>query len=168
MISTLSMTKYDFENSVESVANNTAKLFQRSFDTELRRNVGVTLNQWHVAGALVLQPGLTQKEIADKLGIEGATLVSIIDKMEKEGLLIRKPDMTDRRANRIYLNSKAESLWQSMAECAPKIRRISTKTILESDIQITFDTLSKISKNLAISFELEKITSYVKTNKRLV
>ena len=167
MISTLSMTKYDFENSVGFIVNNTAKSFQRSLDIELRRNAGVTLSQWRVVGALVLQPGLTQKEIADKMGIEGATLVPVIDKMEKDGLLKRKPDLTDRRPKRIYLTSKADSLWESMTECALKIRRSSTKNISDDDIKITLDTLRKISKNLATSFELEKSVSSVKGNKRI-
>jgi MarR family transcriptional regulator for hemolysin len=161
------MTRYDFENSVGFVVNNTAKSFQRSLDLELRKNVGVTLSQWRVVGALVLQPGLTQKELADKMGIEGATLVPVIDKMEKEGLLKRKQDSTDRRVNRIYLTSKADSLWESMTECALKIRKSSTKNILESDIQITLDTLRKISKNLAASFELDKTPLPVKENKRI-
>jgi len=161
------MTKYDFENSIGFVVNNTAKSFQRSFDIELRRNVGVTLSQWRVVGALVLQSGLTQKEIADKMGIEGATLVPVIDKMEKDGLLKRKPDSTDRRVNRIYLTSKDDSLWESMTECALKIRKSSTKNISESDIQITLDTLRKISKNLATSFELDKTLLSVKVNKRI-
>ena len=160
------MTRYEFENSVGFIVNTTAKSFQRSFDLELRKNVGVTLSQWRVVSALVLQPGLTQKEIADKMGIEGATLVPVIDKMEKEGLLKRKQDSTDRRANRIYLTSKADSLWVSMTDCALKIRKSSTKNISESDIQITLDTLRKISKNLSISFELDKTHLTVKGNKR--
>ena len=167
IISTLSMVKYDFENSVGFIVNNTAKSFQKSLDVELRRNVGVTLNQWRVVGALVFKPGLTQKEIADKMGIEGATLVPVIDKMEKDGLLKRKTDLTDRRANRIYLTPKADSLWESMTECALKIRRSSTKNISDTDIQITLDTLRKISKNLAASFELEKTFSSGKGNKRI-
>ena len=168
MISTLSMIKYDFENSVGFVVNNTAKSFQKSLDIELRRNVGVTLSQWRVIGALVLQPGLTQKEIADKMSIEGATLVPVIDRMEKEGLLKRKPDLTDRRVNRIYLTPKADSLWESMTECALKIRKSSTRNIPENDIQITLDTLRKISKNLANTFELEKTFLPVKGNKRII
>ena len=162
MISTLSMTKYDFENSVGFIVNNTAKSFQRSLDIELRKNSGVTISQWRVVGALVMQPGLTQKEIADKMGIEGATLVPVIDKMEKDGLLKRKLDLTDRRANRIHLTPKADSLWESMTECALKIRKSSTRNISEINLQITLDTLRKISENLALSFELEKTSSSVK------
>jgi len=155
MISHLTMTKYDFENSVGFVVNVTAKAFQKALDAELRKNFGVTLSQWRVIGILVLQPGLTQKEIADKVGIEGATLVPVIDKMEGEGFLKRKPDSKDRRVNRIYLSPKADSLWNSMIESALRIRKISTKDIPEDQIKNTLDTLRKISKNLATHFELD-------------
>ncbi len=156
MISNLSMIKYDFENSMGFVVNMTAKAFQKSFDLELRKNAGVSLSQWRVVGALVVQPGLTQKEIADKVGIEGATLVPVIDKMEKEGLLKRKPDSDDRRVNRIYLTPKADSLWEAMIECALRIRKSSSKNISESDIQTTLETLRKISKNLMVFSDLDK------------
>jgi MarR family transcriptional regulator for hemolysin len=100
------------------------------------------------------------------LGIEGATLVPVIDKMEKEGLLKRRTDSADRRANRIYLTSKADSLWEAMIECALRIRKSSTRNILEDDIQITLDTLRKISKNLATTFELDKTPLPAKGSKR--
>ena len=168
MISILSMIRYDFEKSIGFVVNITAKAFQRSFDIELRKNAGVSLSQWRVVGALVLQPGLTQKEIADKVGVEGATLVPIIDKMEKEGLLKRKLDSSDRRINRIYLTPKADSLWESMIECALRIRKSSTKNISENDIQITLETLRKISKNLTIFSDLEKTVIPVKKIHRTI
>lgn len=159
------MIKYDYENSVGFIVNSTAKSFQRSLDVELRKSVGVTLSQWRVVGALMIHPGMTQKEIADKMGIEGATLVPVIDKMEKDGLLKRKIDLSDRRANRIYLTPKSASLWDSMIECALKIRKFSTKNISENDIKITLQTLRKISENLALSVEEEKIPSSVKGKK---
>ena len=162
------MIRYDFENSMGFVVNMTAKAFQKSFDIELRKNAGVSLSQWRVVGALVMQPGLTQKEIADKVGIEGATLVPILDKMEKEGLLKRKPDSNDRRVNRIYLTQKADSLWESMVECALKIRKSSTKNISETDIQTTLETLRKISQNLASFSEIDKSVVSVKKINRMV
>jgi len=168
IISNLGMIRYDFENSMGFVVNMTAKAFQKSFDIELRKNAGVSLSQWRVVGALVIQPGLTQKEIADKVGIEGATLVPIIDKMEKEGLLKRKPDSSDRRVNRIYLTQKADSLWESMVECALKIRKSSTKNISENDIQTTLETLRKISQNLTSFSEIDKAVVSVKKINRMV
>ncbi len=149
------MAKYDFETSVGFVVNSTAKAFQKVLDMELRKNVGVTISQWRVIVTLIQHPGLTQKEIADKVGIEGATLVPVIDKMEQEGLLKRKPDSKDRRVNRIYLTSKADSLWNSMMECALHIRKTSTKDISEDELETTLETLRKISKNLSEYFEVD-------------
>ncbi|MDE1829031.1 MAG: MarR family transcriptional regulator [Thaumarchaeota archaeon] len=153
------MVKYDFETSVGFVVNSTAKAFQKILDIELRKNVGVTISQWRVVVTLIQHPGLTQKEIADKVSVEGATLVPVIDKMEKEGLLKRKPDSKDRRVNRIYLTPKADSLWNSMLECAIHIRKTSTKGIPESDLATTLETLRKISKNLSDYFEVDAVVS---------
>lgn len=159
------MVKYDFETSVGFIVNSTAKAFQKALDLELRKNVGVTLGQWRVVAILVLQPGLTQKEIADKVGIEGATLVPAIDKMEKDGLLKRKPDSKDRRVNRIYLTQKADSLWNVMTECALRIRKVSTKDIPEDQLKTTLGILRKISKNLATRFEVNTLLTVQKKSK---
>ncbi len=153
------MVKYDFEASIGFVVNNTAKTFQKILDMELRKKVGVTISQWRVVVTLIQHPGLTQKEIADKVGVEGATLVPVIDKMEQEGLLKRKPDSKDRRVNRIYLTSKADSLWNSMLECVLPIKKASTRDISEDDIQTTLATLRKISKNLAEYFEVNTVVT---------
>lgn len=150
------MIKYDFEHSMGFVVNNTAKAFQKALDYELRKNVGVTLSQWRVIVTLVVDPGITQKEIADKVGIESATLVPVIDKMEQDGLLIRKPDSKDRRVNRVYLTPKSNSLWESMLECALRIRKSSAKDIAENDLKTTMETLRKISQNLSLYTDSEK------------
>jgi MarR family transcriptional regulator for hemolysin len=152
------MTKYDFESSVGFVVNNTAKAFQRALDAELRKNVGVTISQWRVISTLSRQPGLTQKEIADRVGIEGSTLVPIIDKMENDGFVKRKLDNQDRRINRIYLTNKADDLWNSMIECALRIRKLSTKEIPEEQIKAMLGVLKKIAKNLTIYFDDTDLT----------
>lgn len=159
------MTKYDFESSVGFVVNNTAKAFQKALDAELRKNVGVTISQWRVISTLTRQPGLTQKEIADRVGIEGSTLVPIIDKMEKDGFVNRKLDNQDRRINRIYLTNKADDLWNSMIECALRIRKLSTKEIPEEQIKTMLEVLKKIAKNLTIYFDDADLTLSVLSKK---
>lgn len=149
----MNVSKYDLESSVGFIVNHTAKAYQKALDAELRNNVGVTLSQWRVIGTLARQPGITQKEIADRVGIEGSTLVPIIDKMEKDGFVKRKLDNEDRRINRIYLTNKADDLWKSMIECALRIRKISTKEIPEAQVKAMLEVLRKISKNLAVYFD---------------
>ncbi len=157
------MAKYDFETSVGFVVNSTAKGFQKALDAELRRRVRVTIYQWRVVVTLIQYPGLTQTEIAEKVGVEGSTLVPVIDKMENEGLLKRKQDSKDRRVNRIYLTPKADSLWNSMLQCAMQIRKVSAKGIPDEDLDTTIRTLKRISKNLADYLEPETVASVEKT-----
>jgi MarR family transcriptional regulator for hemolysin len=147
------MQKYDYENNIGFIVNRTARAFVKAFDTELRDKVGITFGQWKVIVTLINQDGLTQKEIADKLGLEGPTLIPIIDKMEKEGLVIRKVDADDRRNNRIYHTEKADALWDKMLECALRIRQISVNDIPEQNIAVMREVLDKIWLNLRTEFD---------------
>lgn len=149
------MQKYDFENSIGFIVNRAAKAFVKALDSELREKVGVTFGQWKVIVMLVNQDGLTQKEIADKLGLEGPTLIPIIDKMERERLVIRKVDSGDRRNNRIYRTEKVDAaLWDRTLECALKIRQISIRNIPEQNINIARNVLEKVWQNLRIEFDV--------------
>jgi MarR family transcriptional regulator, transcriptional regulator for hemolysin len=149
------MQTYDFENSIGFIVNQAAKAFVKALDAELRQKVGVTVGQWKVMVMLVNQNGLTQKEIAEKLALEGPTLIPILDKMEKEGLVIRKVDPNDRRNNRIYRTEKADTLWDSMIECGLKIREVSIKDIPDENVKIMKDALEKMWQNLRLNFNVD-------------
>lgn len=150
----MQLQSYDFQNSIGFIVNRTAKVFVKALDSELREKVGVTFGQWKVFVMLSMQDGISQKEIANRLGLEAATLIPIIDKMEKEGLVVRQVDQADRRNNRIYRTGKADALWDQMIECALKIRKIAVKDISEKHITIMRDSLGKICENLNIHFNV--------------
>jgi MarR family transcriptional regulator for hemolysin len=148
------MQKYDFQNSIGFIVNKTAKAFVRALDSELREKVGVSVGQWKVMVMLVDQDGLTQKEIAERLGLEGPTLIPIIDKMEKDNLVIRRVDSSDRRNNRIYRTEKANELWNEMVKCAARVRQVSLKDISDANIEITKNVLENVYQNLRNQFDV--------------
>lgn len=52
--------------------------------------------------------GLSQRELADMLRIERATASVMLQKMEKSGIIERRPDSADQRISRIYLSEKGK------------------------------------------------------------
>lgn len=144
------MKKFDYENSIGFIVYSASKMMQKAFDLELRNKTGINLAQSKVIFTLYMQSGPTQREIADMIGVETPTLVPIIDKLEEDGYVKRKPDATDRRIKRIYATAKTDSLWDLMVECITQIRKISTKDLSEQEIKSAFDTVKKITENLTI------------------
>jgi len=66
--------------------------------------------------------GVTQTALAERMGIEGPTLVRLLDNLERGGLLERRPSPTDRRANTLHLTTKARPLLKTINRIADEVR----------------------------------------------
>lgn len=109
----------------------------KALASELCKNVSIIFGQWRVLVALKKnQDGLTQKEIADKLGLEAPTLIPIIDRLESDGLVERRVYQTDRRNNRIYRTQKVDTVWDKTIDCAIRILQLGLANILETRVRI--------------------------------
>lgn len=149
------MIKYDYQNSIGFIINRIGKSLINVIDQELRRRYSITFGQWKVLIIIANSDGgLTQKDIADKLALEGPTLIPILDKLEKDGFIVRKIDSKDRRINRINLTQKADGFLNDTIECVAQIKKVSLKDLSESEITITKNTLEKMWHNLQGAFNL--------------
>ncbi|MBE9606406.1 MarR family transcriptional regulator [Acetobacteraceae bacterium H6797] len=82
---------------------------------ERLRHAGLTDATWRPLVHLRRLPEPpTQRELAALLGIEGPSLVPLLDSLAKAGLIERRPDEHDRRARRIHLTSKGRELASNM------------------------------------------------------
>ena len=52
--------------------------------------------------------GLTQKQLAARLGIDASTLVRLLDILERQDLIVRRPDEHDGRARKVSLSPAGE------------------------------------------------------------
>ncbi|MDQ3836970.1 MAG: MarR family transcriptional regulator [Thermoproteota archaeon] len=164
MICPLIMPGYDYQNSIGFIIRSTAKAFEGAFDQQLRNRVGITVTQSRVIGTLaIIKDGMTQKEIADKIGIEAPTIVPIIDRLEEQKMVIRKPDPNDRRNNLIFLTSKSEAKWQLIIECALELEKASCPGLSEQEIDITKSTLRKITLNVSGLYPKSSTSEFTKS-----
>ena len=80
-----------------------AKATRAEFDARLAE-VGGSLTAFVVLRLADEAPGgleLSQRQLADRMGVEAPTMVRHLDRLEKEGLIERRRDARDRRVTRI-------------------------------------------------------------------
>jgi DNA-binding MarR family transcriptional regulator len=68
--------------------------------------LGVLLSLWR-------EDGLRGVELGRRAGLEPSTMTGILDRMERDDLVARRPDPDDRRAHRIHLTGRGRALWMA-------------------------------------------------------
>jgi len=77
----------------------------RNYIDHRAKQRGTTRAQWVVLFRLRAQEGLSQVDLADVLELQPISLVRLLDRLVEQGLVERRPDPNDRRANRLYLSA---------------------------------------------------------------
>lgn len=106
------------QTNIAFLATDIGRLFRKRFDASARAS-GVTGPQWRVLAALGHHPGITQAVLAGLLDVEAITAGRMIDRLQKAGLVERRPAPADRRAWLLFITPAAEELLgqlQKMAE----------------------------------------------------
>ncbi|GAB4560554.1 MAG: MarR family transcriptional regulator [Anaerolineae bacterium] len=87
----------------------------------LLEGVGLYRGQPPVLHALWKEEGLTHTELAERVHVTPATLTKMLQRMERAGFLIRRPDPEDQRVSRVYLTeagraiqTQVEAVWRQM------------------------------------------------------
>jgi len=141
------MRKLDVTNSLGMQVILTSKSLERLAEVEMKNRLSLTGSQWKIILALNLSDGLSQKELAEKIYVDGSTLVPIMDKMEREELVERRPDPKDRRNNRIFLTKKSESVVDSIIEIILQVRKLAYKGLSQEELESARAILKKIMDN---------------------
>jgi DNA-binding MarR family transcriptional regulator len=87
-----------------------ARLMTQAFSKRLAPH-GIALGVFPFLRALREQDGITQTELADRLGRTSPTAVTAIRQMEQDGLIRRVADRKDKRKAYVYLTTKGRALY---------------------------------------------------------
>jgi MarR family transcriptional regulator for hemolysin len=87
-----------------------------------------------------------QGVLADEIGIEGPSLVRLIDLLQAEGLVERREDPTDRRAKTLHLTPTGEAKAEEINRVLRRVRADLLKDIAPDDLAVTFETLQRIEQ----------------------
>jgi MarR family transcriptional regulator for hemolysin len=82
----------------------------RNYIDHRAKSRGTTRAQWVVLFRLREQEGLSQVDLADVLELQPISLVRLLDRLVEQGLVERRSDPRDRRANRLFLTASGRKL----------------------------------------------------------
>jgi MarR family transcriptional regulator, transcriptional regulator for hemolysin len=86
----------------------------RTLADQRARALSMTRAQWSVLKRLEMSEGVKQAELAELLDLQPITLARLVDKLAGLGLVERRDDPNDRRANRLYLTDKAAPVLEQL------------------------------------------------------
>jgi MarR family transcriptional regulator, transcriptional regulator for hemolysin len=118
---------------------------------------GTTRAQWIVLFRLREQEGLSQVDLADVLELQPISLVRLLDRLVEHGLLERRPDPKDRRANRLFLTTSGRRLVDELDSLRDAIAIEVLRDVPADAIQTSLDTLKDVKDRIKALGESPKV-----------
>jgi MarR family transcriptional regulator for hemolysin len=117
------------------------------FDARVRAK-GLTHARARTLIHLGQKDGMTQTELADALEIEGPTLVRLLDGLEKQNLIARRPVDGDRRAKQIALIAAGQEEAILVAEIVQEVRTDVLKDVSDDDLKAALRVFHAMARNV--------------------
>jgi DNA-binding MarR family transcriptional regulator len=129
------------------ILKDVSRLWVRYFEVHADQ-IGMTLTQARVLVFLSRNEGTTQARLAELCDTDPMTLVRVLDRMEREHLLERRPDPNDRRAYRVFLRPAADPVLAEITRIGDKARGEALAGISNEERSQLLALLERIQSNL--------------------
>jgi MarR family transcriptional regulator, transcriptional regulator for hemolysin len=94
------------------------------------------------------QEGLSQVDLADVLELQPISLVRLLDRLVEHGLVERRHDPRDRRANRLFLTASGRQLANDLDSLRDSIATDVLQDIPVAAIETSLETLRDIKDRI--------------------
>lgn len=117
------------------------------FDARVKER-GLTLARARTLLTLIDQEGLYQKELAEVLEIENATMVRLIDGLERQAFVERQAVEGDRRAKRIVMTEEGKLLAEQVVKLAGDVRADLLEGVSDEELKTALNVMRKMSESM--------------------
>ena len=122
-----------------------------AFNRVLRAHLaghGITFGEFQHLRHLWEQDGLSQVELAGRIGIPKASSTAVLNSLERRGLIRRERNPADRRRAIVHLTAQGAALRQPLWDCARQANASARENLAPADIARLFDLVGQITENL--------------------
>jgi DNA-binding MarR family transcriptional regulator len=122
----------------------------RNYIDHRAKTCGTTRAQWIVLFRLRKQEGLSQVDLADVLELQPISLVRLLDRLVEHGLLERRHDPKDRRANRLFLTARGRQLVDDLDSLRDAIASDVLQDVPDAAIKTSLKALQDIKERIKV------------------
>jgi MarR family transcriptional regulator for hemolysin len=113
----------ELEERFANALHSAARAWRQVVDRRLKC-LGLSHASWTtIAVAAKARSPLSQSELAERIGVEGATMVAMVDRLVKAGVAVREPSITDRRIKHVVLTVAGNRLYDTVKAEAAAVRK---------------------------------------------
>jgi len=131
-----------------------SRILRNYIDHRAKRR-GTTRAQWVVLFRLRAQEGLSQVDLADVLELQPISLVRLLDRLVEQGLVERRPDPNDRRANRLYLTTAGRKFVDDLDSVRDAIAADVLQHMSDEAVATSLTTLCELKERIKALSEAE-------------
>lgn len=123
------------------------KAHRYSIDAALREH-GLRAGQEMIMLQLWGEDGLTQSQLVERLCVEPPTVTKMLQRMEAEGLITRRPDPDDARISRVFLAAQGRCLESLVQQCWAAVEQRLTQGMTLEERVLARRLLMQMRQNL--------------------
>lgn len=131
------------------------RMFRKALQRRLGDSAGISVAHYWVLRTLYIEDGLTPIELGSRLGIEKPGISSLIQSMEKQGLIRRQRNVEDRRKLNLFLTEDGEKMRDAVLGCAREVNARASGTIPRRELDRMRRVIRLMMANLASAYELD-------------
>ncbi|WP_409294195.1 MarR family winged helix-turn-helix transcriptional regulator [Peribacillus sp. SCS-26] len=128
-------------------ASTTSKMIRSLVNTTLKP-YGITAEQWTVVKHLSFVDTINQKDLSKKTDKDQATLTKILDLLEQNEFITRKPNPEDRRSYLIEISSKGKNLVETVLPLIEDLYEDILAGLSKKQIETFMETLYTLQGNI--------------------
>lgn len=135
------------ENDSISAVNEASYLFGSYVCRELER-IGMRYSYRNILKPLMENESLTQLELVNITELKAPTISITLRNMERDGLVRREKNDSDRRETHVYITDKGKKMYAKVLAALEKAEKTMLNGLSEKELKALRTTLEKMSANL--------------------
>lgn len=141
------LPEYTMDERFTAAVHNCARIWRLAIDKRLK-HIGIGQAGWMTIAMIAkAKEPLSQRALADQVGVEGPSMVAMLDRLERDGLVERVASSTDRRVKLVQLTEAGGTLFAEVKKEANAFRAALLEGVDPEELAVATRLLERLRKH---------------------